>query len=622
MKPELRIFRFLSLALCLITLIAHAPFLPARAATLTVTTHADSGPGSLRETIQNATDGDTILFAPALAGATIRFSAPITVDKSLTIDGSALTLPVILSGDSDGDGIGDVALFTINAGRTVIINHLVFTKGKNASSGGGIRNYGDLTILNSTFTENHASGWGGAIDNNASLTVSHSTFESNLSDQNGGAIDNYNAGSIIPATLTITESTFTFNRSLGAGGAIYNNGMLSIQASTFSQNQAQDGNMGGAILNFYDFGILILTDSTFIANSAEGEGGAIANIGDLTVRDTTFETNQGSNGGAIYNYWVAEALISSSTFKTNFAFTSTGGAIFNEGGNFGVVNSTFYGNEATWEGGGIANEYNNQSPYNTLIVTHSTFSENSANYGGGILNDTSYLYLSNTLIANSPSGGDCQSIYEPETNINNLIEDGGCEAALSGNPLLGALGDYGGKTPTMPLLPGSPALDAGDDPTCAADPVNHLDQRGLPRPSGSHCDIGAYEHQAIPPTVLAIQRADPSPTNADSVRFTITFSEDVTGVNGDDFVLTTSGLTGVSLTDLVGAGSHYTITVATGTGAGTLRLDLLDDDTIQNSYSLPLGGVGMNNGSFTTGEVYTLVSSFKIYLPLLVRAIP
>jgi len=64
---------------------------------------------------------------------------------------------------------------------------------------------------------------------------------------------------------------------------------------------------------------------------------------------------------------------------------------------------------------------------------------------------------------------------------------------LHGDPNLGPLANNGGSTQTFRLLPGSPAKDAGDDATCAASPVNNLDQRGVTRPQGSHCDIGAIE---------------------------------------------------------------------------------------------------------------------------------
>ena len=59
--------------------------------------------------------------------------------------------------------------------------------------------------------------------------------------------------------------------------------------------------------------------------------------------------------------------------------------------------------------------------------------------------------------------------------------------------MLGPLQDNGGPTQTMALLPGSAAIDAANDAICAAPPVNNLDQRGITRPQGPHCDIGAFE---------------------------------------------------------------------------------------------------------------------------------
>lgn len=77
------------------------------------------------------------------------------------------------------------------------------------------------------------------------------------------------------------------------------------------------------------------------------------------------------------------------------------------------------------------------------------------------------------------------------TNISNLVEGGGCDAELSGDPRLAPLADNGGVTLTHALLPGSPAIDAAMDGTC------HLitDQRGEARPDGKNrlCDLGAYE---------------------------------------------------------------------------------------------------------------------------------
>jgi len=78
------------------------------------------------------------------------------------------------------------------------------------------------------------------------------------------------------------------------------------------------------------------------------------------------------------------------------------------------------------------------------------------------------------------------------TNLNNLIEDGTCSATLSGDPLLSGPANFGGETLTFALLPGSPALEAGDTASCPA-----TDQRGISRPQGSGCDIGAFESQGF-----------------------------------------------------------------------------------------------------------------------------
>ena len=106
------------------------------------------------------------------------------------------------------------------------------------------------------------------------------------------------------------------------------------------------------------------------------------------------------------------------------------------------------------------------------------------------------------------------------------------------------------------------------------------------------------------PTVVSIVRAGTDPTAAASVSFTVTFSESVTGVDATDFALTTSGLTGTSITAVSGSGTTWTVNANTGSGSGTLRLDLVDDDSIVGTDAL--GGAGAGNGSFTAGQAYTL----------------
>jgi hypothetical protein len=112
------------------------------------------------------------------------------------------------------------------------------------------------------------------------------------------------------------------------------------------------------------------------------------------------------------------------------------------------------------------------------------------------------------------------------------------------------------------------------------------------------------------PTVLSSNRANPDPTDRASVQFTVTFSENVTGVDVNDFTLTRTGaLTGGSVTAVSGSGSTYTVTVNTGSGDGTIRLDVLNNGTIKNAAGLPLGS------AFTGGQAYT-VDKTNVYLSI------
>jgi hypothetical protein len=126
---------------------------------------------------------------------------------------------------------------------------------------------------------------------------------------------------------------------------------------------------------------------------------------------------------------------------------------------------------------------------------------------------------------------------------------------------------------------------------------------GLPEGGGifevSGCTDGC-------PVVQSIVRADADPTAAASVDYTVTFSTPVTGVDAADFALTSTGtIAGASITGVSGAGAVYTVTVNTGTGNGTLRLDVTDDNSI-NAGGSPLGGAGVGDGNFTTGAFYTI----------------
>ena len=117
----------------------------------------------------------------------------------------------------------------------------------------------------------------------------------------------------------------------------------------------------------------------------------------------------------------------------------------------------------------------------------------------------------------------------------------------------------------------------------------------------------------FPPNVTSIIRNNASPTNLASVNFTVTFSEPVTSVDVSDFTLTSIDITGSAVTNVSGSGDTYTVTVNTGTGQGTIRLDVVDDNSIVDAANNPLGGMNVGDGNYISGETYWIirVSSFS-----------
>jgi hypothetical protein len=290
-----------------------------------------------------------------------------------------------------------------------------------------------------------------------------------------------------------------------------------------------------------------------------------------TLTNVTFSGNSAEAGGGMYN-----AAVSGAT----------------------LTNVTFSGNSASSGGGGMYNTYFSNVT-SSLQVRNSIFWGNTAPSGAQIYNDISTVFsVSYSVVQGGYAGG---------THI------------IAADPKLEALGNYGGATQTIPLLAGSSAIDTGNDAVCPA-----TDQRGVARPQGAHCDIGAYEWIPVDttaPMVNAITRLNPSPTNLASVGFSVTFSEAVTGVDVSDFSLTTVSIADASVSGVSGSGSVYTVTVNTGTGSGTLRLDVSDDDSIVDMAGNPLGGTGAGNGNFTGGETYE-VRFHQIYLPLALQNEP
>jgi hypothetical protein len=325
----------------------------------------------------------------------------------------------------------------------------------------------------------------------------------------------------------------------------------------------------------------------------------------MTITNSTIANNTAPHGGGVHNLPVNGTVnILSSTLFGNTA-TGNGGGI-SSFGTLKLENATLFNNSALI-GGGVFST-------GTLTTINSTIANNSATTSGGGVANFGTLHLTNSIIANSTGSEDCYSHNGlVATSIKTLIKDNAASPYQCGSPFLnedpklGSLADNGGSTQTLALLPGSPAIDAGDDASCP-----DTDQRGVTRPQSSHCDIGAFEYQEeASPSIVSIVRTSTSPTSASSVNFTVTFSEPVTGVDADgsDFSLVTSGVSGASITNVSGSGSSYTVSVNTGSGNGTIRLDVPDTASISDLSGNPLSDL-----PFTSGEAYEVVKSATLTL--------
>ena len=357
---------------------------------------------------------------------------------------------------------------------------------------------------------------------------------------------------------------------------------ITINANGASITASKDGIRGFQIAEGGFLTLHGLEMSGFDINNA---GGCILNQGELTISHSTFVNNEGRQGGAIFND--GEALVYNSTFTQNSAcccneepHKANGGAIFNND-TLRIVNSTFNNNEVNIKGKHL---YNNEG---TILLENSILATTS----------TSPIYTYGQNCDGSP-------ITDGGGNLRWPASDASC-VGVYGDPMLLALADNGGLTRTLALDEGSAAVDAADDALCAAEPVNNTSQNAVTRPHGPHCDVGSFELDYL--LVTGITRANPDPSNAASVVFTVTFSRSVIGVDVSDFALTVTDITGASVTNVTGSGDTYSVTVNTGTGSGTLRLDVVDDDSIEDSVTGDkLGMVGVGNGDYTSGEVYAI----------------
>lgn len=497
--------------------------------------------------IYSGTNGLPTIFSDITIdgqGATIaRDTAPdvpnfrlfeVAASGALSLDSVILSGGRVTETTTVSTGAGGAIL---NAGSVTLTQSTV--KGNEATWGGGILNLGAasrLSVTESTFQGNRSDQNGGAIFNAGGTTiVNASTIEDNrsLTTFGGGIFNN-------DGTVVITDSTIQNNAAwLGGGGlansAVQGNGSLIITASQVLSNTSYGA--GGGIANASGeegTAVITVTRSIVQGNTVlspdpfSGLGGGIVNIfydtstssaSIVTINQSTVSGNRAANGGGIANVSnlpVGERTlrftVNSSTVSDNVAEgavpqSGNGGGLFNTDGELIVVNSTVSGNAATGTGemmsglgGGIASTALN-SPATVTIVNSTIGANSAATAGGGLTNApigaTATMTVKNTIVAGN-GFVNCYNAGILTSQGHNLEDGNSClftqeTDKVNTDPLLGPLADNGGPTETHALMEGSPAIDAGDDDACAAEPVNGLDQRGVSRPQGSACDIGAYE---------------------------------------------------------------------------------------------------------------------------------
>jgi CSLREA domain-containing protein len=512
-----------------VTLLLVAGVGQAAAATLKVTTFDDSsGPGdglcSLREAIaavdspgsagtdcKPAAFGANTIVIPSGTSTLSDYFDPITQTggefviaptvTSLTIVGAGEKKTKIAASRSLFD-----RLFRISSGATVTIKDLTLSGGRAVVGNGGTGGNGGPAAGGAN---------GGAILNAGSLTLTDAAVTDSRAGDGGGG--GFGAG---------TTPNGGQGGAGGAGGAIYNTGALTLQGSTIAGNSAGTGGAGGSGSN------ASATGGTGGAGGTGGDGGGVANVGGtLTVVNSTFNGNAAGDGGAGGGGGFGGAGAAGGDGGSGGS-ASRGGGIVSSGGTVSITNSTFASNSAGdggtggsgggaggaggnagsggsgGNGGGLALVVVDSSSLQSVTIAGNsagaggqggaggngaTLGANgtpgSAGTGGGIVGEGAAITIQNSLLA-SNSGGNCSaSIVDSGHNLS--FAGAGCPPTFAtADPSLGPLQDNGGPTQTISLAPGSAAIDMVPS-TGAGCPAT--DERGVHRPHGAGCDIGAYE---------------------------------------------------------------------------------------------------------------------------------
>jgi hypothetical protein len=392
-------------------------------------------------------------------------------------------------------------------------------------------------------------------------------------------------GVTIVGSITVVLDRFTIQNGFDAGsgraGGIDNvSGTLTLRNSVIASNSATSSifSVGGGIFNA---GMLTMVNSAVISNISASDGGGIYDSGSATITDSTINGNtatlvgfSGAGGGGGINVTSGTLTVTNSTISNNKLLGLFHGSGIYAFGPFGAVlltNTTVSGNTggAFNTGGVFAGETFNI--YNSTIANNQYFGLLTGGSGATVT-------LANTVIADNNGTADC---FGGVTSSGyNIVENPG-NCTLSQNdltnldPKLGPLQDNGGPTFTQALLSGSPAIDAVPVGANGCGTTLTSDQRGVTRPQGPACDVGAFEVAATdttPPVITVPANITTTATSlaGATVNYTVSANDAVDGpvpvtctpASGSTFAI---GVTTVncSANDKAGniAAASFTITV-------------------------------------------------------------
>jgi beta-glucanase (GH16 family) len=314
--------------------------------------------------------------------------------------------------------------------------------------------------------------------------------------------------------IWISSKTVTIDATAAAGIAVQGTGgdrllivdpdaHATVRGLTFANGFGWE--LAGAILDngWLELDHVVVRNST--VSAAAGQwwmggggiyvgGGATLRLEDSTVRDNV--TNNGVDGAGIYVFQNGTLSVERSTISGNVAANVGGGLRMLGSGT--ITNSTISGNTtAGWHGSALFHTDGVLSVVSSTVSANTAPAGSAAVFVGTFTAANATLNLANTIVAQNSEGG-CfvapfgSGLVTLLSGGHNVFADGTCNAVASdlvvGNAALAALADNGGPTATQALVPGSPAVDNGDGALCPA-----TDQRGVPRPQGAGCDVGAFE---------------------------------------------------------------------------------------------------------------------------------